>query len=754
MPEPLNRTFLLPHVAPTIIPATDPGVVSVLKCGAVFLLTDQAGDSVPNADGLGLYLGDTRMLSCLVLLVDGERPKVLRPDPGDGAAGTIVLTNVDPSPDPDRNPRQERTPAARSIGIVRERWLAAGLHERLTLANYTDHAMRSTIDLLLDADMADIFEVRGFVRARRGEVRPIEVHEGQADFEYRGLDGRTFRTRVTAEGSRIEPAHPDAEAALRVRWRPRIEPGARATLRWSILPNVLETGVSSGEGIATVSAREIGVIAAPRESASGPGGSATLETADGLRDATEIRSDNPAFDRVVARCIADLDLLVTPGPGPGQRFLAAGIPWFTALFGRDAILASLGALLVDPSLAVDTLRVLATLQATADDPSRDAEPGKIPHEVRGGEMARTGEVPFGRYYGSADVTPLWLVLLGETYDWTGDLRLVEELWPNALAALEWVEHHGDLDGDGFIEYRRRAHGGLVQHGWKDSPDAIRDRNGRIADGPIALAEVQGYAYDARVRMARLARALGDSALAGRLAEDAEHLRARFETAFWVPDRATYALALDGQKRPMDAIGSNQGHALWSGIVNESHAATVASHLSGAGLDSRWGLRTFAAGQPGYSPLGYHTGSVWPHDTAIAVAGLRRAGFDAEAMRLAGELLEAARAFPDARLPELFCGFGRDEVGPPVPYPGACAPQAWAAAAPLMILRVLLGIRPCAAERRLDFERPLLPDGLASLTLAGLRIGDARVDLRCHRRGSSTRVEVTAVTGELRVAVRA
>jgi glycogen debranching enzyme len=700
-----------------------------------------------------LYLGDTRMLSCLVLLVNGERPSVLRPDPGGGASGTIVLTNPDPSPDPGRNPRQERTLAARSIGLVRERWLVAGLHERLALANYTDHANSPTIDLLLDADMADIFEVRGFVRARRGHFRPIEVREGQADFEYRGLDGRTFRTRVTAKGARIEPAHPDAEAALRVRWRPRIEPGARTTLEWSILPDVRETGVNSGEGIATVSARDIGVVDAPQEASAGPGGGATPETADGLRDATEIRSDNPAFDRVVARCIGDLDLLVTPGPGPGQRFLAAGVPWFTALFGRDAILASLGALLVHPSLAVDTLRVLASLQATADDPSRDAEPGKIPHEVRGGEMARTGEVPFGRYYGSADVTPLWLVLLGETYDWTGDLGLVEELWPNARAALEWVEHHGDLDGDGFIEYQRRAPGGLVQHGWKDAPDAIRDRHGRIADGTVALVEMQAYAYDARVRMARLARALGDTALAGRLEEEAEQLRSRFEAAFWVPERATYALALDGQKRPIDAIGSNQGHALWSGIVNESHAVTVAGHLSGAGLDSGWGLRTFAAGQPGYSPLGYHTGSVWPHDTAIAVAGLRRAGFDAEATRLAGELLEAAQAFPDARLPELFCGFGRGEVGPPVPYPGACAPQAWAAAAPLMILRALLGIRPCAVERRLDLERPLLPDGLASLTLSGLRIGDARVDLHCRRRRGSIRVDVTTVTGELTVAVR-
>lgn len=728
MPDPAGLVRHLPHVAPSIIPATDLGGVAVLKRGSVFLLTDPFGDVVPDPRGLGLYVDDTRVLSCLVLLVGGERPSVLRPDPGGADRGTIVLTNPELRRDPGNNASPELPLARRSLGIARERRVDGGLHERLALDNYTDHPETPTVDLLLDADMADIFEVRGLVRPRRGHLGPIEVRGDEAAFEYLGLDGRRLRTRVTAAGARIEPAPPGVGAALRVRWRPKIEPGAQATLAWSILPEVLE--------------------------AAGHAGETSPQTPPGLRGPTDIRSDSPEFDRVVARGIADLDLLVTPGPSPGQRYLAAGIPWFTALFGRDAILASFGALLVDPSLAVDTLRVLASLQATADDPALDAEPGKIPHEVRNGEMARTGEVPFGRYYGSADATPLWLVLLGETFDWTGDLRLVEELWPNALAALEWVDRHGDLDGDGFIEYRRRAPGGLIQHGWKDASDAIRDRDGRVADGPIALAEVQGYAYDARVRAARLARALGDTALARHLEDEAGRLRARFDAAFWVPDRATYALALDGQKRPMDAIGSNQAHALWSGIVSESHAAAVAAHLAGPGLDSGWGLRTFAAGQPGYSPLGYHTGTVWPHETAIAVAGLRRAGFDAQATRLAGELLEAALSFPDGRLPELFCGFGRDEVGPPVPYPMACAPQAWAAAAPLAILRVLLGIRPCAADHRLDLERPVLPHGLTSLTVSGLRVGDARVDLRCHRRGGSTRVEIVAVTGELSVAIRA
>ena len=722
----------LPHVPPSIIPATDLGGVAVLKRGGVILLTDAAGDVVPDSRGLGLYVGDTRMLSCLVLLVGGVRPSVLRPDPGGTDRGMIVLTNPGQLRDPVDLGSSEQPLAGRSLVISRERRVDGGLHERLAMDNYTDHPETVRVELLLDADMADMFEVRGLVRPRRGQPGLIEIRGDEAGFEYLGLDGRRLRTRVTAAGARIEPAPPGAGAALRVTWRPRIEPGARATFSWSIVPDVLEPGASAADH----------------------SGRTNLEATAGLHHPTSIHSDSPEFDRVLARGIADLDLLVTAGPGPGQRYLAAGIPWFNGLFGRDAILASFGALLLDPSLAVDTLRVLASFQATADDPARDAEPGKIPHEVRDGEMARTGEVPFGRYYGSVDATPLWLILLGETFDWTGDLRLVEELWPSALAALNWLDRHGDLDGDGFIEYRQRAPGGLLQHGWKDAPDSIRDRDGMVADGPIALAEVQGYAYDARVRVARLARALGDAALAEHLETEAGHLRARFDAAFWVPDRASYALALDGRKRPMDAIGSNQGHALWSGIVSEAHAPAVAGHLAGPGLDSGWGLRTFAAGQPGYSPLGYHTGTVWPHDTAIAVAGLRRAGFDAQATRLASELLEAAGSFPGARLPELFCGFGRAEFGPPVPYPMACAPQAWAAAAPLAILRVLLGIRPNAAEHRLDLERPVLPEGLRRLTISGLRVGDARVDLRCHRRGGSTEVEVTAVTGELVVAIRA
>ncbi len=713
MPQRAGRVRYLPHDVPSISPATDVGGTAVLKHGSTFLVSDRSGDVVADACGLGLYVADTRMLSRLVLLLGGERPEVVRQDPGGAASGTLILSHG-------------------PLAVTRLRQVAAGLSERLVFQNDGDHAETVQVDLLVDADMADIFEVRGFVRARRGRLQPIEVRGDEAVLAYLGLDGRVFRTRVSAAGARIEAAERGTGAALRLHWSVPIAPGARARLAWSIQPDIAEADAGRG----------------PR-----PTTRSSAAAAIGLSEPTSFRSDRPDFDRVMARAIADLDLLISPGPGPGQRYLAAGLPWFSALFGRDALLAAFGALILDPSLAVDTLRSLASLQATSDDPARDAEPGKIPHEVRGGEMARTGEVPFGRYYGSVDATPLWLILLAETFDWTGDAGLVAELWPNALAALDWLDRFGDRDGDGFIEYLRRAPDGLVQHGWKDAPEAIQDRAGRVASGPIALVEVQGYAYDARVRMARLARILGHPALAIQLEAAARRLRERFDPAFWVPDRATYALALDGTSRQMDAIGSNQGHALWTGIVSDQHAAGVAARFADPSMASGWGLRTLAAGEPGYRPLGYHTGTVWPHDTALAVAGLRRSGLDAQAARLASQLIDAAGSFPDDRLPELFGGFARDGLPGPVPYPGACAPQAWAAAAPLTMLRALLGIQPNAAEHRLTLERPMLPDGLTSLTVTGLRIGLARVDLQCTRRGESTKVEISVSSGELSVAVR-
>ena len=454
---------------------------------------------------------------------------------------------------------------------------------------------------------------------------------------------------------------------------------------------------------------------------------------------------------MIQRSLDDLCLLESTDP-VGDRFIAAGVPWFTTLFGRDSLITSLQAISFAPRLAIQTLEILAKRQATAVDAWRDAEPGKILHELRTGEMSRTGELPFAPYYGSIDSTPLWLILLGETHDWTGDDGLVDRLWPNALAALDWIDRWGDRDGDGFVEYERRAETGLRNQGWKDSSDSIRWLDGTLAETPIALAEVQGYVFDAKKRMARLARRRGEDALAARLEAEASVLQRRFAEHFRLPD-GSIAMALDGAKRAVDTIGSNAGHALWSGIVQAEHAEAAAAALGSNAMVSGWGLRTYAADQPGYNPIGYHTGSVWPHDTAIAAAGLRRYGFDEAADILSSGMLAAAQHFPAFRLPELFCGFDRASTGSPIAYPVACSPQAWAAGAALMLIRTMLGLQADAPNRRLTLDRPILPAGLTKVVVRGIRVGDASCDLLLHRWRGLTSAEVLRKDAGLEVVVR-
>ena len=471
------------------------------------------------------------------------------------------------------------------------------------------------------------------------------------------------------------------------------------------------------------------------------------------RGTTKAVSDHELFNLVIKRSVSDLRLLVNEGPGPNERYVAAGVPWFSTLFGRDSLITAFQALAFRPQIAVETLQVLADHQATEIDDWRDAEPGKILHELRTGEMARSGELPHTPYFGSVDSTPLFLILLGATFDWTGDRAMVDRLWPNALAALSWIDTYGDRDGDGLVEYQRRSDGGLVNQGWKDSSDAIRDRTGREAVAPIALAEVQGYVFDGKRRMAGLARMRGEADLAARLDREAEALRVRFEEAFWVEDQRYYAMAVDGDKRVADAIGSNAGQCLWTGIVSPERAKDVMDRLLQPEMFSGWGIRTYASGQPGYNPIGYHTGTVWPHDTSLIAAGLKRYGFDDESNRLVSQVLEAAQRFPDYRLPELFCGFDKSDATTPVPYPVACSPQAWAAGASFLFLETMLGLRAHADRGELELTHPHLPDWLGKVTLTDLRVGDASVDLLFHRWRGTTSAEVLRKVGDVAVTIR-
>ena len=735
-----------------VVHATDLGGVGVLKQGDLYLLTDPFGDVHRDSRGLGLYRSDTRVLACSVIHVDGARPTLLRGDVDENFRGTIQLTNAEVRRDPSDKIAPGASLARQSLGFTRQRIVGAGLRERLTVANFTDHPELVTVDLALGVDAADIFEVRGYTRASTGRALPIVVGTDRLAFGHVGRDGVLRRTQVAftpAEVIAIDdlPEHQWAPgAAVVVRWRLEVGPGGETEVEWTVWAD--ETQLPANE------------VDDPPDMTLDPGPPPAIDEADGAAayaawraGMVRVESDNELFDRLIERSVADLRLLLNDGPRPGEQYLAAGVPWFATLFGRDAIIAAFESIAFRPDVAVATLEVLAARQAVVDDPWTDAEPGKILHEVRTGEMARTGELPFAMYYGSIDATPLWLILLGETYDWIGDDALVDRLWPNALAALTWIDRFGDLDGDGFVEYRRRSERGLINQGWKDSVDAIRDRNGGTAEGPIALAEVQAYVHDAKRRMARLARRRGEGDLADRLEREADELKTRFNAKFWVADRGFYAMALDGAKRPMDAMASNVGQALWGGIVDKTRARLVVEGLAGPELDSGWGVRTYASGQPGYNPLGYHTGSIWPHDNALIVAGIKRYGFDLEASALAGRIFEAAQRFPDLRLPELYCGFDRTEVGVPVPYPVACSPQAWSAAAALLLVRTMIGARASAADRTLELVRPHLPTWLGKLTVTGLRVGDASVDLLFHRWRGTTSAEVLRKTGELEVTIR-
>jgi glycogen debranching enzyme len=549
--------------------------------------------------------------------------------------------------------------------------------------------------LCFAADFADVFEVRGARRERRGEALPMATERAELRFAYRGLDGARRQTQV-------EVATPSAAtvSATEIRFAPLLTPH----VPWRTVVRVTCRDESER----------------PRTRAA-TGAAPIADVA--------IASSSRSFNAWVEQSRADLRMLTARTDVEGAAIPYAGVPWFATPFGRDALIAARQVLWCDPSVARGVLLFLAEHQADRVDAAADAEPGKVLHEMRHGEMAACGEIPFGCYYGSVDATPLFVMLAAAYHERTADDATLRALWPHLLRAMAWIEDAGDVDGDGFVEYRRSTPEGLVNQGWKDSRDSISHESGALADGPIALCEVQAYAYAARVGLARVARRFGDDEQAGALEDAAERLRKRFADAFWCPDLGTFAVALDGAKRPCRVSASNAGHALFAGIASPEHAARAAHTLLGRDLWSGWGVRTLARSSARYNPLSYHNGSIWPHDNALVALGLARYGHVEGAQRIFTSLFEASRAFDDARLPELFCGFDRARGESPTRYPVACSPQAWASTVPYALIEASLGLRIDAARSQLRLHRPRLPSFVRVLEIRGLRIGEGSIDLR-------------------------
>jgi glycogen debranching enzyme len=685
----------------------------------MFSVFDHVGDI--QALGLGeqgIFFNGTRHLSELILYLWNARPLLLSSAiKTDNFLFTADLTNLDVS-------HLDRVVIPRgTLQLQRSKFLWHDVcYEEFTFINYGLSALVVPVGLRYSADFADIFEVRGMHRPKKGRRLDDRVLKDLVVLSYEGLDSTIRQTCI-----RCDPL-PTSISGSELQFEVHLQPGQKAVFHLDIscVSDAEDDPVSySGAIISARGEQKIASETFPR-----------------------IYSSNSRFTDWIKRSAADVQMMMIGNPETNYPY--AGVPWFSTVFGRDGIIAALQMLWLSPEIAKGVLEYLAATQAKDSDPAIEADPGKILHETRSGEMAVLGEIPFGRYYGSVDATPLFIVLAGSYYERTGDLECLRRLWPHIDLALQWIDKFGDMDGDGFVEYAQRSSNGLVQQGWKDSNDSVFHSDGTLAEAPIALCEVQGYVYAAKLAAARLSCALGDKERCIALEAQAEALRTKFEEAFWCDDLSTYALALDGNKKPCRVRSSNAGHCLYAGITRPDRARLVAETLLSPDSFSGWGVRTVAAGQARYNPLSYHNGSIWPHDNSLIASGLAKYGCKDQAGRILLGLLDASRWADLRRLPELFCGLERRRGEGPTLYPVACSPQTWAAGAVFLLVQACLGASVRGAGDRIVFDRPYLPKGIPQLWIKGLRTSNALVDLFFERRNDTVRVEVTDQQGDIEV----
>ena len=694
----------------------------VLLAGDTFAVFDRSGDIQPVGFGQqGIFHKETRHLSRLELDIGGVRPLLLSSTiREDNILFAVDLTNPDIAlPSGDLLPRG-------TLHIYRTKFLTEAVcYERVAVHNFGEKTIDIDLGIIFAADFCDIFEVRGEKRLKRGSLLSVRADGPTAVLEYHGLDQivRTTHLHCSADSAYVQ----EGAFVIPVRLEPQQEDSFTVSIECR----------QDGSAI------EISTYDDALQQLSGQRSSGPLAT-------VEVTASNDRVNKWLRRSQSDLAMMITSTPHGVYPY--AGIPWFSTVFGRDGIITALELLWLAPEVARGVLRYLASTQATTFDAESDAEPGKILHELRKGEMANLKEVPFGRYYGTVDATPLFIVLAAAYYERTADIELIRTIWPNLLAALDWIDHYGDRDGDGFVEYARRAETGLVQQGWKDSSDSVFQGDGSLAAAPIALCEVQSYVYAAKYGLSMLAKDLGDEALADRLVVEASTLRTKFSSMFWSDDLSLFVLALDGNKNQCRVRGSNAGHCLFSGIASDLQHRSISKELLSPAFFSGWGIRTLVTEEKRYNPMSYHNGSVWPHDNAmIAWGSLRKRDKELPLQILSG-LLDLSSEVLLNRLPELICGFARRPGKGPTLYPVACAPQAWAAGAAFMVLQACLGLEVRALERRIYLHYSALPEALNHVNVSNLRVGDTSLDLSFERQAEGVDVNIRRRTGEVEVVV--
>ncbi|MBD2495089.1 amylo-alpha-1,6-glucosidase [Nostoc sp. FACHB-280] len=720
-----------------------------VKDDDLFLVTDTIGNisGCSLNDGnpsMGLFCCDTRFLNRLELQIEGRSPILLSSTAEKGFSLSILCTN----------PRIDDRLKADNIGIRREIVLNGALFEEIEISNYSTTTVSFELSISFDADFVDLFEVRGYGRPQRGKLlrlveptqedaavfngdsaAPVSPHTDtqKAEFltlAYHGLDGLIMESRI-----QFQHRLPDYFKGYTAVWR--LELASHQTQKIGYRINLLTNNTSSS----TVSAAfTLGQAKAAE----------MMEEQNWVQQITRISSDKIILNRIIDR--AEQDMYLLRQSFGKYKTVSAGVPWFSALFGRDSIITASQTLILNSQIAKETLQLLAAYQGKTEDEWREEEPGKILHELRLGEMARCQEIPHTPYYGTVDATPLWLMLYGEYYTWTNDHETLEQLWPNALAAMEWIDRN--LQATGYLSYYRKSKRGLANQGWKDSGDCIVDRKGDLANGSIALCEVQAYVYSAKIRLAEIARMKKRLDLADRWQEEAKNLKLRFNQDFWMEDQDFCALALDGDGKQVDSITSNPGHCLQLGIFTPEKAYSVAERLRAPDMFNGWGIRTLSSLSPAYNPMGYHIGSVWPHDNSLIAMGLRSLGLIDQALELFQGILDMTNQQPYQRPPELFCGYERNGDNAPVQYPVACTPQAWATGSVFQLLQMIVNLVPDAQNNCLRIIDPALPESINHLSFHNLRVGTTILDLEFERSGNTTACRVAKKRGNLRVVIEA